>query len=101
MKPILKDNICRGSIKQELFLETSFSGIFLNRQFFINRHLLNFRLQLDLIANFNYLIGSIANFNYLKFFKISCFTSFRTVSHAISKLSISNVYIQQCIPMEV
>jgi hypothetical protein len=90
MKPILKDNICRGSIKQELFFETSFFGIFIKRQFIIYRHLLNVTPPLD----------SITHFNYLTFFLVSCFTSFKTVSHPTSKLSIINVYIQQCIPME-
>jgi len=75
MKPIFKDNMCMGSIKQELFFEITFFGIF------IKRHLLNFTLQLY----------SITNFNYLTFIFASFFTSFKTISHSISKSSISHV----------
>ncbi len=77
MKPIFKDNMCRGSIKQELFFEIPFFGIF------IKRHLLNFALKLY----------PITNFNYLTFILVSCFTSFKTISHSNSKSSISHVFI--------
>jgi hypothetical protein len=89
MKPILKDNICRGSIKKKLFLKTSFFEIFINRPLGDNHSL-----------NFTHQHPSITNFYHLIFILVSFFTSLKTFPNLISRLNISNVYIQQCIPME-
>lgn len=83
MKPILKDNIYRGHIKKELFFKTSFFAIFINRHL-RDIHSLNVTPQYHSITHINYRIFTLVPF----------FTSFKTFSHLISKLSIINIYIQ-------
>ena len=90
MKPIFKDNIYRGLIKQGLFVKTSFFGFFINR-LLGDGHPMNFSPQHHPITSFNHLI----------FILVPILMFFKPFTDLIFKLNNNNAYIHQYIPMEV
>nr|WP_319373093.1 hypothetical protein [uncultured Methanobacterium sp.] len=85
MKPIFRDNMCMGNIKEELFFETLFLISLIKKQ------LLMFTIPLGSITH-----CSITNFNYLYHTHYSVSHPL-TVSHLISKLNTGQLLILQCI----
>ncbi len=86
MKPIFRDNMCMGNIKEELFFEKLFLVSLIKKQ------LLMFTIPLGSITH-----CSITNFNYLLSHSLPVSHPL-TVSHLISKSNTGQLSILQYIP---